>query len=118
MTFNRKKYPPEWPAISKRIRARAHGRCEGPPGRELEDEPARCPARHGFPHPITGSKVVLTVAHVHDPDPMNCSDSNLYALCQRCHLNHDRPQHVANARRSRRARRAVGDLFDPPMGQA
>lgn len=112
MTFNRKKYPPDWPAISKRIRARAAGRCEGPPGRWPND-PGRCEARQGEPHPITGSRVVLTVAHVHDPDPMNCSDSNLAALCQRCHLNHDRPMHIASARRSRRARRAVGDLFDP-----
>ncbi len=104
--------------ISKRIRARAEGRCEGPPGRELEDQATRCRAHQGMPHPLTGSKVVLTVAHVHDPDPMNCSDSNLAALCQRCHLNHDRSHHIAKAKRSRRERRAVGDLFDPPVGQA
>lgn len=114
MPFDRAKYPPEWPAISLRIRARALGRCEGPPGRELEDQAGRCPARQGEPHPTTGSKVVLTVAHVHDPDPMNCSDSNLAALCQRCHLNHDRPHHIAKARRARRAKKAVADLFDPP----
>ena len=73
---------------------------------------------NGEPHPITGSKVVLTVAHVHDPNPMNVSDENLSALCQRCHLAHDRPHHVAKARASRRARKAVGDLFDPPEAQA
>ncbi len=112
--FDRKKYPEDWNEISRRIRARAGGRCEGPPGwDELEDPDGRCPARQGCPSPFTGSKVVLTVAHVHDPDPMNCSDSNLAALCQRCHLNLDRPHHIAKARRTRRARRAIADLFDP-----
>ena len=107
--FDRSKYPDDWELISRRIRARAAGRCEGPPLRELEAP--RCAARQGKPHPLTRSIVLLTVAHVHDPDPMNCSDSNLLALCQRCHLNHDRAHHIAKARRRRRARRAVGDLF-------
>jgi len=35
-------------------------------------------------------------------------------MCQACHLAYDLPQHQANARRSRRARKATGDLFDPP----
>jgi hypothetical protein len=118
MAFDRKKYPPDWPAISKKIRARAAGRCEGPAGRDPEDVDGRCWAMNGEPHPITGSKVVLTVAHVHDPDPMNCSDENLAALCQRCHLAHDRPHHIAKAKANRRARKAVGDLFDPPGHQA
>jgi hypothetical protein len=118
MPFDRRRYPADWPAISRRIRARAAGRCEGPPGRELEDEAARCMARHGEPHPLTGSRVVLTVAHVHDPDPMNCSDSNLAALCQRCHLNHDRPHHLEKARQNRRRRRAAGDLFLGPYASA
>lgn len=29
--------------------------------------------------------IVLAIAHVHDPDPMNCDMDNLKALCQRCH---------------------------------
>lgn len=52
--------------------------------------------------------IVLTIAHVHDPDPANCADDNLQALCQRCHLVLDAPLHAA----TRRARRAIGDLFE------
>lgn len=111
MPFDRARYPDDWEAISLRIRARSGGRCEGPPGRELEDQSARCAARNGDPHPITGSIVVLTTAHVYDPDPMNCSDSNLFALCQRCHLNHDRAHHIAKAKANRRAKKACADLF-------
>ena len=49
-----------------------------------------CGARNGEPHPSTGSRVVLTTAHVHDKRPEAASLLNLAALCQRCHLNHDR----------------------------
>lgn len=49
-------------------------------------------------------KIVLTIAHVNDPDPMNCDPDNLAALCQRCHLNHDRDHHVENRRRNARNR--------------
>lgn len=112
MPFDRSRYPADWEAISRRIRERSGGRCEGPPGRA--PEAPRCEARNGAPHPRTGSRVVLTTAHVIDPDPMNVNDWNLAALCQRCHLNHDRPHHVRNAARRRRERRACGDLFAGP----
>ncbi len=48
-------------------------------------------------------RVVLTIAHL-DHDPRNNDDGNLAALCQRCHLFHDRKQHAATARRTRAAR--------------
>ena len=54
--------------------------------------------------------VVLATAHL-DHDPGNNDPRNLAALCQRCHLEHDRGEH----RRQRWAtlfyRRALGDLF-------
>lgn len=87
---------------------RAGYRCEGSP-----EHPA-CRAWNGEPHPDTGSLVVLTVAHL-DHDPANNGESgnrpNLKALCQRCHLNHDRATHLRNAHKTRRARKALGDLF-------
>lgn len=101
---NRSRYPKDWKAISLRIRERAGWRCEGTP-----DFP-NCRAKNGEPHPETGSRVVLTVSHT-DHQPENCADDNLRALCQRCHLNWDRHLHVANLRRTMRARRATGDLF-------
>ncbi len=59
-----------------------------------------CGARNYQPHPITGSRVVLTAAHVHDKRPEAASLLNLAALCQRCHLRHD----AADRQRGRRAR--------------
>ena len=50
-----------------------------------------CGAENGKPHPITGSRVVLTVAHVFDERPEAASLLNLAALCQRCHNRHDAP---------------------------
>lgn len=49
-------------------------------------------------------RIVLTVAHL-DHNSSNNSRSNLAALCQRCHLNHDRDQHMANAVTTRERKR-------------
>lgn len=95
---NRHRYPPDWPKISERIRnERAKGRCEcdgicGRPDEHL-DEYARCKNRHGYPAYGTGSRVVLTVAHL-DHTPENCADDNLRAMCQGCHLHYDRDHHA------------------------
>lgn len=40
-------------------------------------------------------RIVLTVAHL-DHVVENMADENLAALCQRCHLNHDRKDHNLN----------------------
>lgn len=93
----RSKYPPDWKAISRAVRARASQRCEGSPAYPT------CRAANGQPHPVTGSIVVLTVAHL-DHDPANCHPSNLRAWCQRCHLTYDAKQHAHNARRTRAAK--------------
>ncbi|MCS4503871.1 hypothetical protein NYO91_07245 [Arhodomonas aquaeolei] len=57
------------------------------------------------------SRIVLTIAHVHDADPAACDDANLAALCQRCHNRHDAPMRAMHAYATRRAGRAVADLF-------
>jgi hypothetical protein len=134
-------YPADWPAISKRIRERAGNACEcagecgadhtlGVPNgggvclvtngshiARRRDNPAdwvMCwQIEEGnidsdpFLDPI---KVVLTVAHL-DHDPTNNADGNLKALCQFCHLRYDRHEHAKNARATRRARKAAGELF-------
>ena len=51
--------------------------------------------------------IVLAVCHK-DHDPTNNNPDNLLALCQKCHLRHDAKEHW----RTRRARNAIGDLFD------
>lgn len=71
-----------------RIRERAGWQCEHVVNGE------RCTAKQDEPHPITGSIVVLTVAHL-DHTPENCADDNLEAMCQRCHLRYDRHHHQA-----------------------
>ena len=76
----------------------------------------RCAAHNQQPHPITGSIVVLTVAHL-DHTPENCADDNLRAYCQRCHLAYDRDRHEANRKENkRRAQEEAGQLsmFNKP----
>lgn len=74
----RGRYPKDWKLRSLFVRfVRAKGRCE------------RCGARHGEPHPVTGSVVVLTAAHVYDDRPEASGLLNLAAWCQRCHNRHD-----------------------------
>ena len=137
----RARYPKDWPAISLSIRReRAGGRCEcrgecghthglavdycddsahdcrGCAGLGTGDcgavvIPARCTARNGAPHPVTGNRVVLTVAHL-DHNPEHCEPDNLRAMCQRCHLAYDAELHRRTATATRRARRGTEDLFD------
>jgi len=108
---NKDRYPPDWPAISLRIRTvRAAGRCEclGECGRGTHE--GRCPNRNGQPAYGTGSKVVLTVAHL-DHTPERCEDSNLRAMCNGCHLHYDRDHHRETAAATRRAAiEAAGQL--------
>jgi 5-methylcytosine-specific restriction endonuclease McrA len=83
-------YPPDWPQISRDRKAAAGWRCEGSPS--YPD----CRAEHGRPHPVTGSNVILTVAHL-DHDPANNHPANLRAWCQRCHNTYDAPHRARNA---------------------
>lgn len=93
-------YPVDWPAISLRVRERSGWICE------FCQE-----ARQGEPHPVTRSKVVLTVAHLnHDPTDRN--EDDMAAMCQRCHLTYDAPLHRSNAARTRRAKASQRDIFE------
>lgn len=99
---NRGRYPaaPEWAAIRQAILERARWRCEGSPGLYPD-----CRAVNAYPHPVTGSRVVLTIAHL-DQQPENNDPENLRALCQRCHLGFDakwRREHGVK-KRTRRGR--------------
>ena len=75
------KYPENWEWIRSCILARAGNRCE------------LCGAENGKPHWKTGSKVVLTIAHL-DQDRENNKKYNLAALCQRCHNKIDLPYRI------------------------
>ena len=89
MPINYNNYHPKWSLISRLIRfKRAQNKCEW------------CGAANYEAHPETGSKVILTVAHI-DRDRRNNRFNNLAALCQKCHLNHDRKQHIDNRKYGR-----------------
>jgi len=121
----KKLYPPNWKAISKRIREeRAGNQCEQcrAPNHKLivrgmaddagtymlEDGEVRdaetgkkLGCARGSEYEGRGfTKIALTVAHL-DHDPTNNDESNLKALCQACHLAHDRELHTANAKKTR-----------------
>lgn len=104
---NKTRYPKDWPAISRAVRDEAGNRCEGSPA--WPD----CRAENGKPHPVTGSRVVLTVAHL-DHQPENCDRANLRAWCQRCHNAYDAPMRRAGVKSRAKATRAVSDLFEDP----
>ncbi|SNB67712.1 hypothetical protein SAMN07250955_10625 [Arboricoccus pini] len=128
-------YPIDWPLISRRIRFdRAKGRCEWcgrpdrvplsqlPDGRWFDEEQRRWRGDKGEEAPwpdfveythVVLRRFVLSTAHL-DHNPGNSRKENLAALCQRCHLRHDRPEHGRRRAITIRLRRALGDLFDGP----
>lgn len=58
------------------------------------------------------TRIVLTIAHK-DHDIANNSDENLAAWCQRCHLKHDHPHHIANAKKTREKKMGTINMFEP-----
>ena len=126
-------YPIDWPQLSAAIRfGRAGGTCEGcgrphgltvyhlgdgrwwdasigawrdGQGRKLRSLPTIEDLGR-----IRTTRVVLAAAH-RDHDTTNNHDRNLAAFCQRCHINHDRPEHRRRRWRTLFHCRAMGDLF-------
>ena len=128
-------YPPHWRALSAQVRfGRAGGRCQRcgrphkvqlrclPDGRWFDERartwrdgrnrPARWPDLLEATRGRT-TRVVLAAAHLNH-DPTDNRLRNLHALCQRCHLLHDRTHHRAQRWITYRRRWALGDLFLGP----
>lgn len=117
---NAARYPKNWKSeIVPAIRARSGNRCEclgecgscGPvasPG--WEEHGGRCPAVNGQPHPLTGSKVVLTTGHLEQDEIEDCALDKLRHWCQRCHLRYDQAHHQRNARVTRFKKKGQEDL--------
>ena len=78
----RDRYPKNWKAIVAHIRERAGDKCEW------------CGALNHQPHPLTGSLVICTTAHLNHT-PEDCRDENLAYLCQKCHNTYDAPHRAA-----------------------
>jgi hypothetical protein len=130
-------YPADWPAISRWVRfERAQGRCErcaAPHGETIErsadgafyrlpdggvfSAETGAPRDASCPSGLWGAwravKIVLTTAHIdHDAANNPADGSNWAAWCQRCHLRHDRDQHVQTRRATERAAAGIADLFE------
>jgi len=104
---NRESYPDDWKtSIVPCVRARSGNRCEGSPA--YPD----CRASNGEPHPVTGSIVVLTVAHLHGAPLETRKLKDLRHMCQRCHNTYDAPMRRAGIVARARALCAAGDLFE------
>jgi hypothetical protein len=94
---NRKRYPANWKEITLKRKEAAGWQCEcdGRCGRGTHVN--RCSNKHGQPAYGTGSKVILTTAHLnHKPEEFH--DEALMVMCQACHLNYDK-EHHANTRK-------------------
>lgn len=90
--------PPNWPAISRRIRARDGWCCRW------------CGAGDTLFHPRTLRPVLLTTMHL-DRDPSNNEDWNLVCACRSCHVACDVPdQAVARAQARVQVQRDAGQL--------
>ena len=105
---NKARYPDNWKELRAQVLVRAEDICEcrGQCGNNHYEDPAlhyldfpeeRCLAANHQTHPITGSEVVLTVAHL-DHRPENNNLNNLMAMCQRCHNKYDSPNSIRNRR--------------------
>ena len=100
MPVNYKQYPANWKVISYEVRfVKAGGRCQC------------CNAKHLVVNPYTKKRFVLACVHI-DGDRNNCKDNNLGAMCQRCHILHDRPQHNYSRKYGREAIYSTGKLFN------
>jgi hypothetical protein len=128
-------YPANWAEVSRIVRfERAEGRCQvcrRPHGyviRCLADgrwyDPQMRTWRTGKGRPcrwpdlmeafsLRTTKVILAAAHVNH-NPARNGWRNLKSLCQRCHMIHDRPYHLAERRLTHLRRYASGDLFLGP----
>lgn len=128
-------YPIDWKELSHHVRfVRAKGcceRCGRPHGKRVAhlgdgrwwDEAAgtwrsgngrvlkSLPPLEATELPIKFTKVAIATAHL-DHDRANNDPKNLKAFCQRCHMLHDKPEHLRERDLTYKKRRAVGDLFN------
>lgn len=104
MPMDRSRYPDDWDVIATAIKVTAGWVCQ--------DCGMQC-RRPG--EPFDTHRRTMSVHHVGatkddgspgDPhDKQDVRPVNLLALCSRCHLRRDLPIHMANAARTRRAKR-------------
>lgn len=88
--MDKKRYPPNWKQIALGIKEKADWKCQ------------KCGLQCRRPgEPFDTHRRTLTVAHL-DHTPENVEESNLMAMCAKCHLKYDAIQH-AESRKRRKA---------------
>jgi len=110
------RYPPDWDRIAYAAKVRAGWRCVclGECGRvngHLEPLDGRCRNRQGMPAYGSGALVILQAGH-RNHTPEDVRPENIAAWCPGCHLAHDRPRQVAEARARALAELGMVPLFD------
>lgn len=115
----RHRYPPHGRALRAALRERAGHRAApcGVPNRTWRNHRtdtwthdaslAEAWRRDGDPV----ARIVLTMAHL-DHTPEHHDPAHLRAWYPRCHNRHDAPHRRRTAHQTRRAGKALGDLFD------
>jgi hypothetical protein len=114
MPIDYSKYAANWKTeIRPGILKRAGNKCEfcGVPNgtevwRDMKRRNRGQSKQYAFLKPV---KIVLTIAHLNH-DITDNRPENLRALCQRCHLTHDKEQHAKTRRRNRYGQ--TPDLFE------
>jgi ribosomal protein S14 len=120
MPIDYSKYPKNWKTeIRPAILERAQNRCENCGARNYGLIHRHGQGLHDFRYAPEGSaldslidlgykfiKIILTISHT-DHDTQNNDYSNLKALCQKCHLDHDKEHHAKNARETREKKKGL-----------
>ena len=101
---NKHLYPDNWKDIRAELLEEYGNCCQG--SMAYPD----CRAANGQPHPVTGSRVVLTIAHWPDHSPTNNHRKNLNVWCQRCHLAMDQPHRLKTAALTRKRKRLAMEM--------
>ena len=111
-------YPEGWYEFSQQIRFdRAGGRCEyeGECGlHQTNPGPRRCTEIHGAWADFAAGRIVLTVAHLCQCEPLCAISEHVKAMCQRCHNRVDIPFR-AKHRATTHARKKAGNSKSFPF---
>lgn len=92
-TFERHRYPDNWPEMSKACKDRAGWQCQQ----------SQCGAKHGETRVgiVSGKEYTVVIAACHvNHDPEN-PDAQLMAMCQACHMKMDGMQRARTRKRKR-----------------
>lgn len=126
MPIDYSNYPKNWFDVRAQIHERANHKCEwcgidnhvivwrhphDDCSHIFTTDPKRARQWYGIDYESVGSRIVLTIAHIHDPNPHNVDPDNLAALCQACHNRHDAKMRVMNkVREANRQAEEAGQL--------